>query len=56
MESMNEQELKKVAMEKYISIQRIKKYGQAEIDYQEQIAKAELAMLGIQTEDLELKE
>lgn len=54
MENMNEQEMKKVAMEKYISIQRIKKYGQSEIDYQEQIAKAELSMLGINTEELEL--
>lgn len=56
MEQMNEQEMKKVAMEKYTSIQRIKKYGKEEIEYQEKILKAELAMLGISTEDLELKE
>lgn len=55
-EQMNEQEMKKVAMEKYTSIQRIKKYGKEEIEYQEKILKAELAMLGISTEDLELKE
>lgn len=52
---MNEQELKKVAMEKYTNIQRIKKYGQEEIEYQEKILKAELQMLGISTEELELK-
>ena len=56
MEQMNEQELKKVAMEKYTSIQRIKKYGAEEIEYQEKILKAELAMLGISTEDLDIKE
>ena len=55
-EQMNEQEMKKVAIEKYTSIQRIKKYGKEEIEYQEKILKAELAMLGISTEDLELKE
>ena len=51
---MNEQELKKVAMEKYTSIQRIKKYGQEELEYQERILKAELQMLGVSTEELEL--
>ncbi len=56
MEQMNEQEMKKVAMEKYTSIQRIKKYGAEEIEYQEKILKAELAMLGISTEDLDIKE
>ena len=56
MEQMNEQEMKKVAMEKYTNIQRIKKYGAEEIEYQEKILKAELAMLGISTEDLDLIE
>ncbi|MCI8993781.1 MAG: hypothetical protein HFG80_13880 [Eubacterium sp.] len=56
MEQMNEQEMKKVAMEKYTNIQRIKKYGDKEIEYQEKILKAELAMLGISTEDLDLTE
>ena len=54
MEVMNEQELKKIAIEKYINIQRIKKHGQEEIDYQEKIAKAELQALGIPTEELEI--
>ena len=54
MEEMNEQELKKVAIEKYINIQRIKKHGQEEIEYQEKIAKAELQALGMPTEELEL--
>ncbi|MCD8103463.1 MAG: hypothetical protein LUF35_00300 [Lachnospiraceae bacterium] len=51
---MNEQEMKKIAIEKYINIQRIKKHGQEEIDYQEKIARAELQMLGISTEDLDV--
>ena len=53
---LNESELKKVAIEKFVSIQRIKKYGQEELDYQERIARAELQTMGISTEDLELKE
>ncbi len=46
--------LKKIAIEKYINIQRIKKHGQEEIEYQERIAKAELHALGISSEELEL--
>lgn len=53
---MNEKEQKKVAIEKYINIQRIKKHGQEEIEYQEKIAKAELQILGISTEDLDFDE
>ena len=55
-DNMNEQELKKAAMERYTNLQRIKKYGKEEIEYQERILKAELQMLGISTEELELKE
>lgn len=55
MNEMNEKELKKIAIEKYINIQRIKKHGQEEIEYQEKIAKAELQALGIPTEELELE-
>ena len=51
---MNEEEMKRVAIEKYVNIQRIKKHGQEEIDYQEKIARAELQMLGISTEELEM--
>lgn len=54
MEIMNEQEMKKIAIEKYINIQRIKKHGQEEIEYQERIAKAELQALGIPSEELEI--
>ena len=54
-DTMNEQELKKVAMEKYTNIQRIKKYGQEELEYQERVLRAELQMLGVSTEELELK-
>lgn len=46
-------ELKKNAIEKYVNIQRIKRYGQDEIVYQEKIVKAELKMLGVATDDLE---
>jgi hypothetical protein len=53
---MNEKELIKIAIEKYINLQRIKKHGQEEIEYQERIAKAELQSLGITTEELDLKE
>ena len=54
LEQINEQEMKRVAIEKYVNIQRIKKHGQEEIEYQEKIARAELQMLGISTEDLEI--
>lgn len=56
MELMNENEQKKIAIEKYINIQRIKKHGIEEIEYQEKIAKAELQILGISTEDLEIEQ
>ena len=54
LEQMNEQEMKRVAIEKYVNIQRIKKHGQEEVEYQEKIARAELQMLEISTEDLEI--
>ena len=54
LEQVNEQEMKRVAIEKYVNIQRIKKHGQEEVEYQEKIARAELQMLGISTEDLEI--
>ncbi len=54
LEQMNEQEMKRIAIEKYVNIQRIKKHGQEEVEYQEKIARAELQMLGISTEDLEI--
>lgn len=53
---MDEKELRKIAIEKYINIQRIKKHGQEEIEYQEKIAKAELQILGISTENLEIED
>ncbi len=54
LEQMDEQEMKRVAIEKYVNIQRIKRHGQEEVEYQEKIARAELQMLGISTEDLEI--
>ena len=56
MDLMNEYEQKINAIEKYINIQRIKKHGIDEIEYQEKIAKAELQILGISTEDLEIEQ
>lgn len=53
---MSKNEQKKIAIEKYINIQRIKKHGLEEIEYQEKIAKAELQILGISTEDLEIEQ
>jgi hypothetical protein len=56
MEELNELEQKKAAIEKFVDIQRIKKYGKEEIEYQEKIARMELQSLGISAEDLELKD
>jgi hypothetical protein len=56
MNDLNESEQKKVAIEKFVGIQRIKKYGKEEIEYQERIARMELQSLGISTEDLELQD
>ena len=53
-ESMNENEMKQIALEKFAAIQRIKRYGQEELEYQEKLVRAELQNLGISTEDLEL--
>ena len=54
MDTMNKNEMKQVALEKFAAIQRIKKYGQEELEYQEKPARAELQNLGINTEELEL--
>lgn len=54
MQDMNENEMKQVALEKFAAIQRIKKYGKEELEYQEKLVRAELQNLGISTEDLEL--
>ena len=35
MQTMTEQEQKNVAVEKFVAIQRIKKYGNEELEYQE---------------------
>ena len=53
---MNDNEMKHAAIEKFVNIQRIKKNGEKEIDYQDRIARAELQALGIYTEDLELRD
>lgn len=53
-DSMNENEMKQIALEKFAAIQRIKRYGQEELEYQEKLVRAELQNLGISTEDLEL--
>lgn len=56
MELMSKDEQKIIAIERYTNIQRIKKYGLEEIEYQEKIAKAELQILGISTEELEIEQ
>lgn len=55
MNEMTKEEQRQLAIEKFAAIQRIKKYGSDELDYQERLARAELQTLGISTEDLELK-
>lgn len=55
MEDINEKELQDLLIKEYADIQRIKKYGKEELDYQERILKSRLTALGISAEDLELK-
>lgn len=54
MESMNENGQKKVALDKYMNLLRIEKYGKEEFEFQKRAAKVELQFLGIPTEELEL--
>ena len=54
MEQMTEKEQKQIAIEKFAAIQRIKKYGADELEYQEKLARAEMQALWIPTEELEL--
>lgn len=54
MAEMNENEQKKAAIDRYLNIQRIEKYGKEEIEYQKRAAKVELQMLGIPTDDLDI--
>lgn len=37
MQTMTEQEQKNIAVEKFVAIQRIKEYGNEELEYQEKI-------------------
>lgn len=50
---VTEAEQKKVAIEKYMNLLRIEKYGQDEFNFQKRAAKVELQVLGIPTEELE---
>lgn len=52
---MTEQEQKNIAVEKFVVIQRIKKYGNEELEYQEKILRKELQMLGVEAENFVLK-
>lgn len=54
MEQVNENEQKKAAIDRYLNLQRIEKYGKEEFELQKRAAKVELQMLGIPTEDLEI--
>ena len=53
--TMTVEEQKQVALEKYASIQRIKRYGDEELNYQERLAIKELNNLGISVEDITLE-
>lgn len=55
MEEMNDKELVDFIIREYVNLQRIKKYGKEEIEYQEKVLKNRLSTFGISTEDLELK-
>lgn len=52
---MTEQEQKNIAVEKFVVIQRIKKYGNEALEYQEKILRKELQMLGVEAENFVLK-
>lgn len=54
---MNELELKEQAIKEFVNIQRLKAAEDInkELEYQERILKARLQVLGIPTEDLEIK-
>ena len=52
---MSEQEMIQEAIQKFADIQRIKRYGKEELEYQEKLARAELNSLGISTKDLVLE-
>lgn len=41
------------AIQRYVDIQRIKEYGQKEIEFQEMAAKATLESLGVNTQSLQ---
>ena len=51
---MEECELRKLTIEKFVAIQRIKEYGVKELEYQEQLALVELEELGISPEELSI--
>lgn len=53
MEQITENEQKKNAIDKYVNLLRIEKYGKEEFNFQKRAAKMELQILGIPTEDLE---
>ncbi len=52
---MTIEEQKQIALEKYVSLQRIKKYGDDELKYQEKVCVKELNALGLSVEDLTLE-
>ena len=49
----SEKEVEIYAIRRYADIQRIKKYGMEELEYQEKLVKAELQSYGISVEELE---
>lgn len=55
---MNEKELKDQVIKEFVNLQRVKvaKDRDAEITYQEKVLRTRMHSLGIETEDLEMKE
>ena len=52
-DQVNENEQKKAAVDRYINLLRLEKYGKEEFNFQKRAAKIELQILGIPTEELE---
>lgn len=50
---VSEFEQKKAAIEKYMNLLRIEKYGKDELDFQKRVVKMELQIFGISAEELE---
>ena len=52
-DQVNENEQKKAAVDRYINLLRLEKYGKEEFNFQKRAAKIELQILGIPAGELE---